>query len=121
MTAAEPMQPWLLNPDPDWPGQPLKPEGEGWIYVRNEVDAAQRFPDYPTLEIVADAAGYYPAIHETLALYGLNLTLLFGIGGWTGPGCGSVLALGRRGGAWVRRVDDPAWTHEGDMLEADDG
>lgn len=22
-------QPWPLNPDPDWPGQPLKPEGEG--------------------------------------------------------------------------------------------
>lgn len=108
------IQLWLFNPDYEWPGHPEKPGGDGWIWVRDEADAAKRFTGFPTVEVVAARQGHLSPVHETLSMFGID-SARYGIGGYTSPGYVSVRALGRRGGAWVRRVADPPW------LQADQG
>lgn len=106
-------QPWLLNPDPDWPGTLAKPEGDGWIWASDEVDVLRRFGQGETLEIVAAASKVenLSAVRVILADYRVQTwQCRFTRGsilGWSSPGSGHCLALGRRGGAWVRRATLP--------------
>lgn len=124
--------PWLIDPDPDWPGTPSKPPGRGWIWVASAADILRRFGNLGRLpetgvpiwcvepvdiEVYAAAnpEHHYPAVHERLYSYGLHSSL-----GWLGPmgrtdGWGySGYDIEGRGGAWVRRIEPMPEAEEAD-------
>ena len=112
--------------DPDWPGSPPRPDGDGWIWVVSVADILRRFcgllpfgsgqrltqVGWADLEIVASAneAARLRAVHEKLYLYGFHPGTSPWALGFRSPGQGLGLDIEGRGGAWVRRIEDPpAW------------
>jgi hypothetical protein len=115
--------------DPDWPGSPPKPDGDGWIWVSSVEDVLRRFCNllprgsgqrtwqlgFVDVEIVAAAnARYrYESIHEKLYSFGYHSG--WGtVGGYHRPGRGAGYDIEGRGGAWVRRIEPAPWPFESD-------
>jgi hypothetical protein len=107
--------------DPDWPGEPPKPDGEGWIWASSVADLCTRFrlTRYETMDVeivaAANPAQSYEAVHEKLYFYGPRYILCEWTGhGYTRPGRGSGYDIEGRGGAWVRRIEPAPWCFESD-------
>ena len=104
--------------DPEWPGEPPRPDGAGWIWVVSVGDVFRRFGidryNFRHLEVVAAARGDMWPVHERLHDYGPRVLL----GMWVASGRysrGTELGIDieARGGAWVRAFEpDPWWVEE---------
>jgi hypothetical protein len=126
----------LVSKDPDWPGEPPRPDGEGWIWASSVIDILYRFTNLLPLgsgqriwqvraidiEIVASAndAFRYGSVHEQLYSFGFHTGWGTMVHGYRRPGQGIGVDVEGRGGAWVRRIEPAPWLSESEFDDDDD-